>query len=265
MRSFQDIYDNILNMIKKRTKQEIAKSSIIDLMITGISEAIYKAHEEIENEKDPHIYTNLKGQKLDDFAMIFPKIRREDGESDQSFLKRVMDWTYTMESSNKTAIENSLTSFQFASYVKYVPMTHGCGTSTFYIIPKRYDEETIEKSIEEVIDRVKDVIPDSSYIEYVISTAKQVRLVINIKSENGDLNFLKDIITNNIKEYINNIAPGAFLKIGDINKIGMNQEQIDFFVVNQLYIDDELINDLEIIQKIESKFLLDNILWIEVE
>lgn len=264
MRSFQDIYNGILKGIKKRTNQEIAKSSILDLLITGVSEAIYKAHEEIENEKDPHIYTNLKGEKLNNFAMIFPKIKREDGESDQSFLKRIMDWTYTMESSNLTAIENQLSNFVFASFVKYVPMSHGCGTSTFYIIPKEYEEEIINKSIEEVRDRVKDVITDSSYIEFLISVPEKIKIVANIKT-NGDIESLKNIVSNNIKEYVNNIAPGEYLKIGDINKIGISEDGVDFFTVNQLYINDVLVNDIEVVQKIETKMLFDSIIWIEVE
>ena len=91
-----------------------------------------------------------------------------------------------------------------------------------------------------------------------------VRIVAYI-SVARDMDTIKSNIESKVETYINSIAPGEDLEIGKLNKIGVNENNVNYFSVAQLYVDDKEIQELSIVQLLESKFLFDEIVWNEVE
>ncbi len=157
MKTMQEIYQNIRNKFFKDTSIDVERGSTIDYYILATSDMISDAHKEIEKNKTPHIYSSLKGEQLDDAAVLVGLTRRPD-ESDRNFLYRILNWNVSNKASNLTAIETALMDMQFCSHVTYVPHTFGCGTSAAYIIPKNMNEEGKELAIEETKKRLKDFL-----------------------------------------------------------------------------------------------------------
>lgn len=257
MKTLDQIYKSIKETYYNRTKLEIAEGSVIDNFINSVSNGIEEVYEEIENNKNPHLFTKLQGNDIDSMGMLVGCARRPD-EDDQTYLYRMINWNTSNQASNSTAVETALTSMTYASNVTYVPLTQGVGTATAYIIPKKL--ENSELAINETKERLKDVISIGTYIDYVVPTLLPVKLVVYI-SVSRDLDNIKNNITNKVQDYINNIAPGDKLEIGVINKIGINESNVNYFSLTQIYINNKEYQEISAIQKLEEKFLFDEIIW----
>ena len=266
MKNLQDIYTSIKDRFFKNTGIDVERGTAIDYFILASSEMLESAHKEIEENKTPHIYSSLKGSKIDD-AAILCGLARQAGESDKSFLYRLMNWNVANKASNMTSIESALINLKFSSHVTYVPHTFGCGTATAYIIPKNMNEEGVTLAIAEVKSKLKDVTSPSTYIEYIIPEIIEVELVCLIKADATDKNELKKNISNKIVKYINSIAHGDYLEVGEMNKIGISEPNVEYFNVANLIINKKEVGDVSIIQKVESKLIasMENINWLEVE
>lgn len=267
MKNFQEIYDSIKKKVYEKTEIDIKQGTVLDYVLLASSEIISEAYKEIEDNKTPHIYTSLEGEKLDDMAILCGLTRKEN-ESDKNFLYRLVNWNTANKSSNLSAIETVLMTLEYSSNVTYVPHAYGCGTSAAYIIPKIMTEENKALAIEETKKALKAVTSPSTYIDYIIPTILDVKLSILFKTDDGDKTSLKNILSKKIADYVNSIAPGDYLEIGQINKIGINENNIDYFNVSAIMINGKEVGDIEILQKIESKFLLseiNSITWVEVE
>ena len=262
----KDIYQNIRNKFYNKTGIDVERGSVIDYYMLSISSMMKDAYEEINNNKTPHIYSSLSGDKLDSMGILLGVPRRED-ESDKNYLYRILNWNISNKASNITAIETALMNMKYSSHVTYTPRVFGCGTSVAYIIPKDMSTETQELAIQEVKDRLKNVISPSTYIEYIIPEEINIKLKLSINTkENIDINNIKTNIENNIIKYINGIAPGEYLEVGTINKIGIEEENVNYFNVNAILINQKEVGSISILQKTESKFLISNsdIIWMEV-
>ena len=186
---------------------------------------------------------------------------RKTGESDTSYKYRLQKWLLSAEASNTTAIQNALLNLEYASNVDYQPYTKGAGTGTLYIIPKKYDTETITNAMKEVSDIIQKVADPTLYLEYIVPTIKSVRLQIYLSSENGDLDTIKSNLETNIATYINSIAPNDYLEISAINRIGLNESNVDYFNVTALIIDNIVTSSIKVLQTIDTKMLFDEIVW----
>lgn len=266
MKNLQEIYTNIKNKFFKDTGIDVERGTAIDYFILASSEMLEDAYKEIDNNKTPHIYSSLKGSKIDD-AAILCGLTRQENESDNSFLYRLINWNTSNKASNMTAIETALINLKFCSHVTYVPHTFGCGTATAYIIPKSMDEEGRELAINETKTVLKDVTSPSTYIEYIIPEIIEVELVCLIKADATDKKEIKKNISDKIIKYVNSIAPGDYLEVGEINKIGISEPNIQYFNVGHLIINKKETGDVSIIQKVESKLITstEKIKWLEVE
>lgn len=257
MKTIEDIYTSIKNSFYDRTKLEIAEGSVIDNYTNSVSVGLMEAYKEIEKNKNPHIFTKLEGSDIDSMGILVGCARRAN-EDDRTYLYRMINWNTANQTANATAIEAALTTLDYSSNVTYVPYTHGVGTATAYIIPK--DLEKSDLAIEEVQDRLKKVVSQGSYVECVIPNMKPVKLVVYMSIDRDEDN-IKRNLQDKIREYINNIAPGNKLEIGHINKIGINETNVNYFSVSQMYIDNEEYQEIFAIQKLEDKFLFDEIVW----
>nr|DAU23716.1 MAG TPA: Baseplate J-like protein [Caudoviricetes sp.] len=257
MKTLDQIYKSIKETYYNRTKLEIAEGSVIDNFVNSVSDGIEEVYETIENNKNPHLFTKLEGSDIDSMGMLVGCARRPD-EDDQTYLYRMINWNTSNQASNSTAVETALTSMTYASNVTYVPLTQGVGTATAYIIPKKLENSDL--AIAETKQRLEDVISIGTYVDYVVPTLLPVKLVAYI-SASRDLDNVKANITSKVEEYINNIAPGDKLEIGAINKIGVNETNVNYFSLTQMYINSKEYQEISAIQKLEEKFLFDEIIW----
>lgn len=260
MKTFSQLYDGLKKKFFDKSKLDIEPGTAIDFYMLSSSEALYEAHQEIEANKNPHIFTKLSGEDLDNTGYGF-NCPRTTNESDDSYKYRLMNWTQKNEASNSKAIQLALMNMQYASYVTYTPLTEGVGTATAYIIPKAYDDVTIENAIAETESRLKNVCSPGSYINYVIPKSLPVKIVAYINVDSSDATTIKENIEKKVTKYINDIPVGGFLEIGEINKIGVNESGVNYFNTVQLYVDNNVTAALSVLQKIESKFVFDNIIW----
>jgi len=257
MKTIEQIYKSIKETYFNRTKLEIAEGSVIDNFINSVSNAINEAYVEIDNNTNPHLFTKLSGSDIDSMGMLVGCARRPD-EDDKTYLYRMINWNTSNQASNITAVETALTSMTHASNVTYVPLTQGVGTATAYIIPKKLENSDL--AIAETKKRLEEVVSIGTYIDYVIPKLLPVRLVIYI-SVTRDLDNVKNNIRSKVEKYINNIAPGDNLEIGAISKIGINETNVNYFSLSQMYINGEEYQEISAIQKLEEKFLFDEIIW----
>lgn len=257
MKTIEDVYSSIKNSFYNRTKLEIAEGSVIDNYTNSVSIGLMEAYNEIENNKNPHLFTKLRGSDIDSMGILVGCARRPN-EDDKTYLYRMINWNTANQTANATAIETALTTLEHSSNVTYVPFTHGVGTATAYIIPKKLEDSDL--AIQEVKERLANIVSKGSYVEYVIPNMKPVRLVVYMSVDKDEAN-IKNNIEDKVKEYINNIAPSDKLEIGHINKIGINETNVNYFSVSQMYIDNEEYQDIYAIQKLEDKFLFDEIVW----
>jgi hypothetical protein len=260
MKSSDNIQKNIALRFEDKTQKKIQEGSVIDMYNVSVSETLEDVYQEIEDSKNPHIFTSLTGQELDDTG-FWVNCPRKDGEDDQNYTYRLMNWMLKNEASNDTAIKDSLLSPVFASNIDYVPFTKGSGTATCYVIPKYYDDTTISNALAEAAAAVKKIASPSLFVEYIIPAIRGVKLQIFIEAGQGDIALIKGNLESKIRAYINGIAPGKFLKIGNINKIGVNESGVDYFSTLSLIIDNEEVKDIEVLQEIDSKLLYDEIIW----
>jgi hypothetical protein len=260
MKTFSELYEGLIAKFFNKSKLKIQPGTVIDSYMLATAESLHEAHLEIEKNKNPYLYTKLSGDDIDSEGYMF-NCPRQANESDSSYLYRLMNWTQKSEASNKTAIDNALMNLTYASYALHVPLTEGVGTGTVYIIPKSYDIDTENKAIAEVQQRLSGVVSPGSYMAYVIPEAIPVKVVVYIGASNGDMNLIENNIKKKVTDYINGIAVGEFLEVGQINKIGINEPNVDYFNVVQLYIGNKETTALNILQQIESKFIFDEIIW----
>lgn len=258
-----EIYEQINKKFNDISGHFIEEGTVLDFFNSAVSESVELAYKQIEENKNPHLYTGLKGDELDQLG-FFLNTPREVDEADDSYRFRLMNWKQASEASNLTSIEVALMNMTYASNVTYVPLTHGCGTATAYIIPKSYDEDIMNKAIFETVERLKKVTSPSTFITFTIPVKRPVKFVFYLTSKKGDIQTIKNNIENKVKNYVNSIAPGEYLDLGEINRIGVLENNVDFFKISQTYISNESISKLEILQKIDSKFLFDEIIWWEV-
>jgi hypothetical protein len=72
---------------------------------------------------------------------------------------------------------------------------------------------------------------------------------------------IKTNINNKFETYINNLAPGELLEVGQLNKIGTDETNVSYFSISSVIIDGEELQTLSATQKLESKFVFDSITW----
>lgn len=245
---------------KARTNKEIRRGSVIDQIYAGVSEEIEDAYIEIENNKNPHIYTSLDTVGLERTG-FFVNVPRNKNESDHDYLHRIMNWTYLKAAANLTAINDSLLNMENASDAQYYAGIYGAGTGIVYIIPKEYTSDVINAAVKEAKERLKNVIDPGAYVEYMVPEIKPVKFIIQISSELGDIEYLKQNAEQMIHDYVNAIPPKEYFSIGKINKIGNDINNMDYFNVIMTYINEESKTDIRFLQDLDTKYLLDEIIW----
>lgn len=260
VRSAEDISKTIKNDFLGLTGKVYRDGSAIDFFTEAVSRSMEDAYTEIEKAKNPHIYTNLSGENLDKMG-VFVDVPRQNNEGDEDYLYRIMNWTYLKAGANLTAVNDSLLNLEYASDARYYPGIHGAGTGVVYVIPSKYDDDTIAKALKEAKGRIVNVISPESYTEYVVPTPLPVDFVCHLETEIGDTDYLKSVIAKEIKEYVDAIPPNEYLSLGTINRMAMSHDDVDFFSVDGVYINGTFSSDTKILQELESKFLYQETTW----
>lgn len=261
MLTTQEIHDKILNYFSELSDLNIQDGTVLDDYSYAMADALSQAYIEIENNKNPYLYSKISGSNLDDLGYMV-NCPREANEEDDSYLHRLVEWMISCEAANYDSIENALINLEFSSFASYVPYIYGVGTAAVYLIPKSYDSETIYKAKIEAKNKIDKVKSAGSYIEYITPIQKFVKIAVHLEYEpDADKQYVLTQLTTKIQNYINNIAIGENLEIGEINRIGANHPGLSYFVVVQMYIDNEPANELSYLQTITNKFVFDKITY----
>ena len=108
IKTFIDIYKSIKNRFYNKTNLDIEKGSVIDMFISSISSEIEEAHQTIEDNKKPYLFTNQSGDELDSTG-YFVSCPRYDNESDSNYFYRMVNWNANNATCNSTSIDNAFT------------------------------------------------------------------------------------------------------------------------------------------------------------
>ena len=265
IKTFQELYNSLRENFYARTNIDIESRSVIDMIIKAVADALHSIHQTIEDNKKPYLFTKQEGEELDNTG-YFLGCPRLDNESDSNYLYRLSNWTQRNASCNRTSIEDKCKELKYSSAANYIPYTHGLGTATIYLIPLEYTEEAIDRALSEAQERVSAVIAPTSIVYFKVAQPSLIKLVAYLDIKDGyDKNNAKLQIQLAVKQYINSIAPGDKLLLGEINKIGLNIEGVEYFNIVQLFNNDDELADFEILQTLTAKFLFEEIIWWEVE
>lgn len=265
IKSFEEIYTNIRDNFRSRSGIDVEPRTVIDMIIKAIADSLHSIHQIVEKNKKPYLFTNQTGEELDDTG-YFLNCPRLNNESDQNYLYRLSNWTQRNASCNRVSIEDKCKELKYSSAANYIPYTHGLGTATIYLIPLEYTEEAINRALSEAQEKVSLVIAPTSIVYFKVAQPSLIKLVAYLDIKDGyDKNNAKLQIQLAVKQYINSIAPGDKLLLGEINKIGLNIEGVEYFNIVQLFNNDDELADFEILQTLTAKFLFEEIIWWEVE
>ena len=260
MRTAAIVYQDIKDRFKTWTGKDFQNGSAIDFYTVANSEAMAVAHQEIEANKNPHIFTRLAGDDLDSEGFMV-NCPRETGENDAQYKWRLMRWLRRMETGNNAAIQDALLNLDHAASAEFVPFSMGCGTATVYVIPKIYDNVTASLALAEAQVAVNAVKGAGLYVQYVVPTIVAVRPVALMETYNGDITLIRSNIENKFKAYINALAPGAWLEVGQLERIGLVDASVRYFSVLSTYLNGVENKDVSIMQGLSSKFLYDSTTW----
>lgn len=265
IKSFAELYNSLKQNFLERTGVDIAPRSVIDMFFKSVSDMIHQVYDEIEKNKKPYLFTNQEGEELDATG-FFLQCPREEGESDSNYLYRLSNWTQRNAACNQQAILDKCKELKYSSSQNYVPYTKGIGSATIYIIPLDYSDGAITRALVEAQEKVSPVISPASIIDFQVPEPKYIKIVayLDVKA-NSDKDNIKRQIQDKVKEYINTIPPGTNLFLGEINNIGLDTENVEYFNVVQIFANDEEITNFEILQTITAKFLFNQIIYWEVE
>lgn len=259
MKTSSEIYNSVQKRFKHRTGDDFG--IVLGLYTAAMSNEFEGIYDTIEHNKTPHIWTKLEGQDLDDTG-TWVNVPRDVNESDNSYRYRLMQWTQLHEGATEKAINTALLNPKYAANIQYVPMTNGAGTGTCYVIPKEYTKENISLALNEAHEKIKLFGSATAYTEYIVPEIKAVSFEIYLETENGDQEAIKQEITAKIKNYVNSIAPGNYLSLGDINRIGVSINNVKYYNVLSCTVDGQTLGQTRVLQQIDSKFIFDNIIWI---
>ncbi|WP_139995288.1 baseplate J/gp47 family protein [Kurthia sp. Dielmo] len=248
--------------IKNNMNVDFYEGSFIDNVLNAIADSEEKVYEEVDKARSPYLYSQVLNfaDNLDDLGQMYNLVR-EEGESDQNYLYRIINWKLISEAGNKTAIQASIINPVNASYMEYLPLTNGANTGSIYIVPNDYEVETKLAAIEEAKKKIEAVVSPGMYMEYVIPDMVAIDLDIKIETSNSNQTLLKSAVNSAIREYVNNIAPNDYLTIGALNRIGINLAGVDYFNVTQVYIGGSATKSNKNLQEIDKKFVLNLVSW----
>lgn len=265
IKAFEELYSELKESFRKRTGTDVESRSVLDMVLKAIADSLYTVHEVIEKNKKPYLFTKQTGEELDNTG-YFLNCPRMDNESDGNYLYRLSNWTQRNASCNRTAIEDKCKELLYSSAANYIPYTKGIGTASIYLIPLEYTEEAIMRSVLEAQEKLSKIIAPTSIVEFQVAQPSYIKLVSYLDIKSGyDKDVIKTDITARIKNYIHSIAPGDKLFLGEINKLGLSVEGVEYFNIVQLFNNDEELSDFELLQTLTSKFLFEEIIWWEVE
>ena len=260
MKTSQQVKEDMLARFYEKTQTQIETGSVVDLFTSVLAEVAEDIYQEIDNNRTPHIWSSLEEQQLDDTGTML-NLPRKVGELDANYRYRLMNWTLSNEASNLTAVNDALLLPIWASNIEFRPKVRGCGTAVCYVIPKEYTTAYINNALLEAQSIVEKVASPSLYVEYIVPRILGVKLQVYMLSETGDVSAIKSNIESKVLEYINDIPPYAYLQVGQINRIGILEDKVDYFNVMSVIINGETVTDTAILQNIDTKFLYDEIIW----
>ena len=97
-----------------------------------------------------------------------------------------------------------------------------------------YTEEAKKRALNEASEKIGAVIAPTSIVYFKIAEPSFIKLVTYLDIKDGyDKQTAQNVIKQSVKTYINSIAPGDSLYVGDINRLGLNVEGVEYFNVRK--------------------------------
>jgi hypothetical protein len=261
-KTIAEVYSDLKSRFLSKTGIDIEAGTAIDGYVLSSAEGIQLAYQEIENNKKPYMFTEASGDELDSWGALM-RLPRRVGESDINYSYRLTNGHLIKEASNATAIQSEFLNNQYISNAKYVPKLYGCGTAGLYIIPTDYSEDTKANALAEAQLKIKNSCSPGTYVKYIFPELKRIKLAITMKAT-GDVAAIKSQLDSSVESYLNSIPTAGYLEVGEVNKIGINTANVEYFNVNAVFVEGSQNNNIEILQTIDIKFVFDEIIWLEV-
>lgn len=263
VKTASEVQLDIQHRFENKIRKLIQNGSTIDLFNLSISNEFGTAYQTIEDNKNPHLYSKLSGTDLDDMCAMVGLTRR-DGETDNTLLYRLHNWTLDNSKGNSTACNDILLNLTYASNATYVPMVYGCGTAVVYVIPKEYSNDIITKALEEAKEKLESVQSPCVYTQYIVPKSIPIKMSIALSvADDTDISFVESLLELKIQSYINNIAPKDYMDIGAIEKMCLSYDKVTYFRILSYTVDGDSITSTKVLQDTETKMLYDTIIWTE--
>lgn len=262
MRTRNEIYADINKRFYDMTKYNIETGSMMDFLVLAVAESYQDAYVEIEAAKNPYMWSKLSGAYLDDTGNMLG-CAREAGETDDKYRYRILNWVLRAETGNAVAMQAALLNLTYASSAVLIPKALGSGTALVYVIPKIYDTETMANALREAQEKAEIAAPAGLYMEYVIPAPRAVKPLVSILAPGVDMITAKANISSKVRLYINAIEPGQYIEASKIAAFGMAEPGVTYCGILTFYINGVEIQQVQILQELSAKFMLDAIIWVE--
>ena len=129
IKTLLEIYKELKESFYKKTNIDIGRGTIIDMLFSAIADQFSMIYQTIEDNKKPYLFTKQYGDELDSTG-YFVSLPRIEGESDENYKYRIMNWNLRHASCNSTAIDDKCKELKFSTAANYVQYTKGVGTAT---------------------------------------------------------------------------------------------------------------------------------------
>lgn len=248
-----DIHNDIKKKFFSLSGIRVEPNGMIDFIMNATASMIYQIYVFVENNFTPYIYTKAKGRRLNDVGLSIGCPRNAE-EEDNNYRFRVITWVKRAESGNEKAINSVLSTCLLSSCV-YKSLANGAGTANLYVITKNGVDE--DKAIEEVKSKIENIVSSGVSVRIVIPEITYISIVFKI-----DNNIHNELIKKSVEKYINKMQIGEIVSIGDLTRIGLEYNDIEFFAVSYIKINDELVSNYsDIVQGLENKLQIKDIFF----
>lgn len=221
-------YDEILQRLLTRlqTKSQIVDvdpGSIARTFCEVVSEEYAAFYDELDLNMTLGVVSTATGQFLDLIAPLVGATRLVN-ETDENFRARIVNQVYVVAGGNLTSIRLRVLSIDGVKDIVTKQYTKGVGSFSIYVLT---DEIETPQSI---INRVTDVVSEAkSYGVFaevkapiLIPVELKVRLVFSDSVPDAQKASIRQIATQNIKTYIDNLGLGGTFSINEVLRSCLN-------------------------------------------
>ena len=88
MRETAEIHESLIGRLEENLKNEVKPGSMLDMFAYSYAQESEAMYQEIEDNKNPYLFTNTWGEDLDALG-YWVNLTRQDGEDDNTYKYRL--------------------------------------------------------------------------------------------------------------------------------------------------------------------------------